>query len=134
MIFGDNAVSAVVERINTNRQTLKDFCGRAYKYERPEQLDGEYIVVNHLDFVRRDVVEEGVVNVNIHIPKTASNEPNAKRLSALAKGIIELFSPSPKYLEGVFFEFYSDSRPVYDNDNTYYVNLKFNVTYNNLNE
>lgn len=134
MILGDDAVSAVVRRINENKQLLTGFKGRAFKYERPETVSGEYIAVNHLDFVRRNAVEEGMLNVNIHVPKTASNEPNAKRLSELVKGVIALFSPSPIYLSGAFFEFYSDSRPTLDNDDTYYVNLKFNVTYNNLNE
>lgn len=134
MILGDDAVTTVVKRINANKQLLTDFKGRAYKYERPEKLDGEYIAVNHLDFVRRNVVEEGVVNVNIHVPKTASNEPNTKRLSTLVKGVIALFSPSPIYIDGAFLEFYSDSRPTLDNDDTYYINLKFNVTYNNLKE
>ena len=107
-------------------------CLVAYKYERPEKLKGEYIAVNHLPFVHRREVEEGVVNVNIHVPKLKSGLPDTRRLAILSQRIVDLF-PEGKYLDTAFYEFLSDSRPTLDNDDTYYVNIQLNVVFNNLN-
>lgn len=133
-MFGDDAVSAMVKYLNRNKDEITDFTGQIFAYERNERYaKSEYIAVNHLDFVRKNVVEEGVVNVNVHVAKLASNEPNKKRLSVLTKRVVSLF-PKPINLNGAWFEFYSDGRPTLDNDETYYVNLKFNVTFSNLKE
>lgn len=129
--LGNDAVGAMVALINA--ANLTGFTGRAYFYERPGKLSGEYIVVNHLPFVHREAVEEGIVNVNIHVPRLSTNEPDAKRLHTLASEVAALVDPRGSYLANTYIEFYADSRPVEDNDGTYYVNLQFKVYYNNLN-
>lgn len=132
MIFGDDAVSAMYRFINAHYKDIGIDKGRIFKYERPQKLDtGVYIVVNHLPFVQQDEINESVVNVNLHVPKTASNEPNTAKLVSIAKNLIAVLGNS-SYMGGAYFEYYSDSRPTADNDDTYYINLKFNVTYNNL--
>lgn len=135
MILGDDAVSAMWKHLNSHIEDIGLGKGRIFKYERPEKLAaGSYIVINHLPFVRRNVIEEGVVNVNVHVPKTPTNEPNTKKMISLIKNALLLFADGTLYLGGCIFEFYADSRPTRDNDDTYYINLKFNVTYNNLKE
>lgn len=132
MMLGDDAVSAMYRFINDNSKAIGVDGRRVFKYERPQKLGiGEYLVINSLPFMRMNAIEEGVVNVNIHVPRTLSNEPNTKRLKSIAKGLLSFFKDAT-YLDGSYFEFYCDSRPTPDNDNTYYINLKFNVTYNNL--
>ncbi len=136
VMLGDMAVTEVVKYLNEalividiNNPTTPV----AYKYEKPEKLGGEYIAVNHLPFVHKDEVGEGVVNINIHVPKLKSNEIPSKRLSVIAKAIVDLFTPEPLYLSKAYYEFLSDSRPTLDNDSTYYVNIQLNVIFNNLN-
>lgn len=129
VMLGDIAVEEVVVLLNNT--ALPCFEGRAYKYEKKEKVSGEYIAVNHLPFVHRGKVEEGTVNVNIHVPKTRTNEPDTKRLRTLATAVAELF-PGNTYINGAYYEFYADSRPVLDGDGTYYVNLQLNVTFNDL--
>lgn len=133
MVLGDDAVSAAFRFLNANKDALKLGNGnRVFKYERPQTFDGGcYIVVNFLPFVYSDVICEGTVNINVHVPKTATNEPNGKRLSKMSRQIAEWFREG-LYLDGAYYELYSDSRPTPDNDDTYYVNIKLNVTYNNL--
>lgn len=128
---GNDAVEQMVGLLM--RANLTDFLGRVFFYEKKNNYEGEYIAVNHLPFVRRDAVEEGIVNVNIHVPRLTTNEPNSKRLSQLAHEIIDLFTPDGLYLDKAYYDFYADSRPVEENDGTYFVNLQFKVTYNNLN-
>ena len=114
-----------------NSETIGVKKNRIFKYERPEKLTvGDYIVVNHLPFTHRDIISEGVVNVNVHSPRTVSNEP-AKKLQIIVGNLLAVFGEE-RYLGGAYFEPYSDSRPTPDNDGTYYINLKFNITYNNL--
>ena len=136
VMLGDMAVTAVVKRINdakTGNGLLKDFEGSAYKYERPASTEGEYIVVNHLPFVHRKSVEEGTVNVNIHVPVLNVNLPDVKRLAELTSAVVELFPEGTVIDDLAYYEFYSDSRPTLDEDQTYYVNLQLNVTFTNLN-
>lgn len=132
MMLGDDAVSALYKFIFDNSKDIGVDKKYIFKYERPKKMIvSEYIVLNHLPFVRRDTIEEGVINVNIHVLRTASDEPNMKRLKTIVKNLLDVVG-SDKYLGGAYFDFYCDSRPTIDNDNTYYINLKFNVTYNNL--
>ena len=132
MMLGDDAVSALYKFIFDNSKDIGVDKKYIFKYERPKKMIvSEYIVLNHLPFVRRDTIEEGVINVNIHVLRTASDEPNMKRLKTIVKDLLDVVG-SEKYLGGAYFDFYCDSRPTIDNDNTYYINLKFNVTYNNL--
>ena len=133
MMLGDKAVSAIYRLFNSNIKKLDIEKGHIYKYERPEKHTGEYIAINHLPFVNIGIIQEGVVNVNVHIPRTENNLPNTKRLGVLCQNIIDLL-PQETYMNGAYFSLYSDSRPTADNDNTYYINLKFNVKYNNYQE
>ena len=134
MMLGDDAVSALYKFIFDNSKDIGVDKKYIFKYERPKKMVvSEYIVLNHLPFVRRDTIEEGVINVNIHVLRTASDEPNTKRLKTIVKNLLDVVGPD-KYLGGAYFDFYCDSRPTIDNDNTYYINLKVNVTYNTLKE
>ena len=134
MVLGDDAVSAMYKYLNSNIENLGIQKGRIFKYEIPEKLSaGDYIAINHLPFVYGEAINEGVVNVNIHCPKTSTNLPDSKKLLGITKKVLGLFN-GENYLGGCYFEFYSDSRPTRDNDDTYYVNIKFKVTYNDLKE
>lgn len=133
-MYGEEAVTAVMREISS--LGLEGFDGGIIKYE-TESPTGEYIAVNHLPFVYGSVVAEGIVNVNVHVPKLKNNEINTKRLSRLWMPIADDFreteeQPYGKQLEGAFFSFYSHSRPTLDSDGTYYVNVQIKVTYNNL--
>lgn len=135
LMLGDMAVTEVVRYLSESLDVrdeahIEDI--PVYKYERPQKLTGEYIAVNHLPFVHRDVVGEGVVNINIHVPKLKSNLPDTRRLAELASAVATLF-PEGTYLDKAFYELLSDSRPTLDNDDTYYVNIQLNVIFNNLN-
>lgn len=134
MTLGDDAVSAMYKLLKKEYKKIGINEHGVFKYEIPKKSSlNEYVVINHLPFVQRDTINEGVINVNIHVKRTASDEPDTRRLKTIVKNILTFFV-SDYYLEGAYFEFYSDSRPTLDNDNTYYINLKFNVTYNNLKE
>lgn len=132
MTLGDDAVSAMYKFLKKEYKKIGINEHGVFKYEIPKKSSlNEYVVINNLPFVQRDTINEGVINVNIHVKRTASDEPDTRRLKTIVKNILTFFV-SDYYLEGAYFEFYSDSRPTPDNDNTYYINLKFNVTYNNL--
>lgn len=138
LMLGNKAVEQVVMRINCAKipkvtSTFVDQYIRAYKYEKGEKEKGEYIAVNHLPFTHGQSrnIEEGTVNVNVHVPKLKSGEVPTKRLEEICQKVIELF-PDDLYIEGAFYNFYCDSRPTLDNDDTYFVNLQIQVTYNNL--
>ena len=136
MMLGDMAVTEVVKYLSENLDVRDESHTKSipvYKYERPQKQTGEYIAVNHLPFVHRRVVEEGIVNVNVHVPVLKSNLPDIKRLGVLTAAILDLF-PEGTYLgDMAYYEFLSDSRPTPDEDKTYYVNLQISVTFNNLN-
>lgn len=132
MMLGDDAVCAMYRLLKKESKSIGINELGVFKYEIPKKSSlNEYVVINHLPFVQQKTINEGVVNVNIHVKRTASDEPNTRRLKTIAKNILVFFEKNT-YLDGAYFEFYSDSRPTPDNDNTYYINLKFNVTYNNL--
>lgn len=131
-MLGDDAVSAMYRLLRKESKNIGINELGIFKYEISKKSSlNEYVVINHLPFVQQDTINEGVVNVNIHVKRTASDEPNTRRLKTITKNILVFFKDNT-YLDGAYFEFYSDSRPTPDNDNTYYINLKFNVTYNNL--
>lgn len=128
LMLGDSAVTEIWKLLNGNG--YKD---KVFKYEKPETFkEGMYVVVNHLPFVHRGEVEEGVVNINVHVKKTRTNEPDTKKLTDNVKAIAALI-PSNTYLGGAYFNFYADSRPTPDKDGTYYINMQVTVTYNDLN-
>ena len=131
-MLGEEAVTNVVKRLNGAAIGKKNggFI-RAYKYEKGKDEDSEYIAVNHLPFINSYEVTDGIVNVNVHIPKTTTNEPDTKRLSQVCKCVINLF-PNDTNINGADYSFYSDSRPTLDNDGTYYVNIKIKVRYTNI--
>lgn len=132
IMLGEKAVTAVVMRINGAKIERKDGgIVRAYKYEKGKDEDSEYIAVNHLPFINSCGVEEGIVNVNVHVPKTTTNEPNTKRLGIVCNSVIQLFSNNTN-IDGMDYSYYCDSRPTLDNDGTYYVNLKIKVRYTNI--
>lgn len=131
-MLGEEAVTNVVKRLNGAAIEKKNggFI-RAYKYEKGKDEDSEYITVNHLPFINSYEVTDGIVNVNVHIPKTITNEPDTKRLSQVCKSVINLF-PNDTNINGADYSFYSDSRPTLDNDGTYYVNIKIKGRYTNI--
>lgn len=131
-MFGDKAVSAMYRFVKSSMAAADEGKVSVYKYERPKKLAcKEYIVINHLPFVNNGSVGEGVVNVNVHVSPTKSGEPDVRRLIHLASSIISQMD-GDTYLDGAYFEYYCDSRPTLDSDDTYYMNIKFNVTFNNL--
>lgn len=138
-MLGNTAVEAVLKRINaakieksTADATTTQYI-RVYKYEKGTKETGEYIAVNHLPFThgRNNNVAQGTVNVNVHVPVLKSGELPTKRLAEICTKVIGLF-PDDTFIDGAYYEFYADSRPTADNDETYYVNLQIQVTYNNL--
>lgn len=132
-MLGDEAVTEMYKYLNGKIESLGIEEGQIYKYERPVKMPHvSYIAINHLPFVRSDVVEEGMVNVNVHVPKTSTNMPDVTKLQNIAKVIVSPFDKEGLYLGKCIFEFYADSRPTLDNDDTYYINLKFNVIFSNL--
>lgn len=139
-MLGSKAVTEVLKRINAakiKKTTLSTDAEqqfiRAYKYEKGEKETGEYIAVNHLPFTHGQGrnVETGTVNVNVHVPILKSNVVPTKRLEELCAQLIALF-PEDTYIDGAYYSYYCDSRPMLDNDETYFVNLQIEVTYNNL--
>lgn len=133
---GEKAVVAVIKELNTLALPL--FTGRIFKYVRREKYTGEYIAVNHLPFVYGSEIGEGIININVHVPRLTTNEPDTGRLYDLWNPIKEHFFVSPTeesegvYLEGAYFSFYSHSLPTPDDDGTYYVNVQLKVNFNNV--
>lgn len=128
MMFGDDAVTAVWRTLSEN-----GYDGKVFKYEKKETYKGaDYIVINHLPFIHRGEVEQGVVNINIHAMKTKTNEPDTAKLVAYAKDIVGLF-PKDTFINGAYYEYYADSRPTPDDDGTFYINVQLSVIYNDLN-
>lgn len=135
------AVESVIKQINaanitkasTSASSLNSPKIRAYKYEKGEKENGEYVVVNHLPFTHGSGknIEDGIVNINVHVPQLKSGGVPTRRLEDLCKQIIGLFQQD-LYINGAYYDFYSDSRPTFDNDETYYVNLQIRVIYNNI--
>lgn len=152
---GLDAVTAVVRYMNAYRQFLfngemgefeffrgtnclwsclyTDVCENVWKYEKRKGYKGEYIVVNNLPFVHRNELETCTVNVNVHVPKLSTEQPNTARLAAISRSVIALFdSKYGTFIDGAYFKFYSDSRPTEDNDDTYYVNIQLDCTFENI--
>lgn len=133
MMLGSMAVTAVANRINAAKLVKTGAANqyiRAYKYEKGEKETGEYIAVNHLPFTHAKDIEDGVVNVNVHVPKLKSGEVPTLRLETLCNEVIALF-PRDTYINGSYYSFSTDSRPMLDNDDTYYTNLQIKVVFGN---
>ena len=131
VMLGDRAVTTVWRHLTAVFGNVDEEIG-IFKYEKESNYSGIYIVINHLPFIHHGPVEEGRININIHVPALRSGLPDSKELSGLTKIVSGLF-PEDYMLDGAYFEFYCDSRPTPDKDGTFYVNIKVNVTYNNLN-
>lgn len=131
VMLGNNAVELIVGYLKGNCIACSKI--PVYFYEKEVGQKNEYIVVNHLPFVHRGEVEEGIVNINVHSKKIKGDMPPAKRLASICSSIVALFKPRGIYLDKAYFEFYADSRPTPDSDGTYYVNLQVRVIYNDLN-
>lgn len=133
LMLGSMAVTAVANRINAAKLVKtgadKQYI-RAYKYEKGEKETGEYIAVNHLPFTHSKNIEDGIVNINVHVPKLKSGEVPTKRLEELCNEVIALF-PKNTYIKGSYYSFSTDSRPILDNDDTYYTNLQIEVVFDN---
>ena len=125
---GNKAATAIWKVLN---EALGSETLRIFKSWKQEDWRGEYISLRPLPFVIDGPVEEGIVNANIHVPKTATNEPNTTRMDELVERVIELF-PQYTLIDGAYYEYLCDSSPVADSDGTFYINTKINVRYNNL--
>ena len=125
---GSKAVTAVWKVLN---EALGSETLRIFKSWKQEDWRGEYISLHSLPFVIDGPVEKGIVNANIHVPKTATNEPDITRMDELVERVIELF-PQYTLIDGAYYEYLCDSNPVADSDGTFYINTKINVRYNNL--
>lgn len=135
LMTGRYAVEAVLKRINDAKIAKATATNatqyiRAYKYEKGTKENGEYIAVNSLPFIHGSHnIETGIVNVNVHVPQLASGGIPTLRLDAICDKVIALF-PKDTIINGAYFNYFCDSRPISDNDETYYVNLQIKVTYN----
>lgn len=134
MMLGRYAVESVLKRINeakiikTSNASLRQYI-RAYKYEKGTDETGEYIAVNSLPFTHgTNNIESGVVNINVHVPQLASEGIPTQRLDEICEEIIALF-PKDTLINGAYYNYFCDSRPISDNDETYFVNLQIKVTY-----
>lgn len=133
---GLEAVTAVVKYLNVNKASIfgNNANGKIFKYEKDETFTGgEYIAVNSLPFPHRYVAASSTVNINVHVPKIQkTGEPDTKRLGDLVNAVRPLFEYDDGILlDGSYFRFDSDSRPVLDGDGTYYVNLAIECLYGN---
>lgn len=89
MMLGDDAVSAMYRLLRKESKSIGINELGVFKYEIPKKSSlNEYVVINHLPFVQQDTINEGVVNVNVHVKRTASDEPNTRRLKTIAKNIL----------------------------------------------
>lgn len=141
LMLGSKAVNVLVSLLNkqkiekhdANDNVLKMRYIRTYPYEKDKSEDGEYICVNFLPFThnRSKEIEDGTININVHVPTNKDGGIPQKRLADICDIIIALFVDE-LYIGGAYYSFYCDSRPMEDNDNTYFVNLQIIVTYNNL--
>ena len=129
---GLEAVTAAAVYINQHKaDVFGGKNGSVFKYEKEDGYSGEYIAVNSLPFVHRGAIEICTVNVNVHVPKLKTNQPNTSRLAAIVKEVVKLFPTDDDYgvfLNGAYFRFFADSRPVADKDDTYYVNIELDCT------
>lgn len=113
---------------------------KVFKHEKKTGFTGEYLVVNCLPFAFGKMVNDvNVLNLNIHVPDSKSGEVASKRLGEIYEDIAELIPTQNDnedidglYLNGSYYSIYSDSNPIKDTDGTHFINLKINVTFNDL--
>lgn len=113
---------------------------KVFKFEKSTGYIGEYIAVNHLPFKFGKVVnDDTVLNVNVHVPAMKSGGADTKRLSTLIQSVSTLIPTASdieddSYLNinNNYYAISTISQPIEDKDNTYFVNVKIVVIYNNL--
>lgn len=113
---------------------------QVFKFEKPVNFSGEYIVVNHLPFIYGNVVNDSnVLNVNIHVPKLSSGNADVARLTELCNEIYSLIPFNVEQEEEIgveinssYYVITSTSNPMEDTDDTYFINLKVKVIFNQL--
>ena len=65
---------------------------RIFKNNRESNFSGrEYIVVNHLPFPQESGLQEGYVNVNIHVKDSDTDEPDSGRIDEISDLVAPLF-------------------------------------------
>ena len=111
---------------------------QVFKHVKTTGFSGEFMVVNNLPFTRGKAVNDmNILNLNVHVPKTSSGTVNSKRLGEL-QTVIEGLIPwksecedteNDLVINGHYYTIEADSNPIEDADNTYFINLKINVTF-----
>lgn len=113
---------------------------KVFKFRKPTNFNGEYIVVNHLPFTYGEVVnDDNILNVNIHAPKLSSGNADIERLTEIYNEIY-LLIPCDIGIEeqigveinGCYYSIISCSQPIEDEDNTFFLNIKVKVIINQL--
>jgi hypothetical protein len=123
------AVTAMTKYLAQNFTAM-----RFFKHVKSTAYTGEYIVVNALPFTVGSA-QYNVINVNIHVPQTASGEVDSARITALQAQFEQLVPRStdeedlPDWLElsGAYFARECDSNPMSDADDTFFINNKVKV-------
>jgi hypothetical protein len=130
---GLEAVTAVAKYIVSQRANIEETDMLVCKYDKEKKANGEYIVVNNLPFTHTEKLSTATINVNIHVPMLPKSETaDTKRLSVLTNKISALFdSEYGTLLNGAYFKFATDSRPIKENDGTWFVNIEIECVYNN---
>lgn len=111
---------------------------RIFKNNRESNFPGrEYIVVNHLPFPQEPGLQEGYVNVNIHVKDDDTGEPDSGRIGEISDLVAPLFQETEdaecnRYTRraGAEFSLYDESFST-DDDDTHYQNFRIKVTYYN---
>lgn len=94
---------------------------------------GEYILLDHQPFTFEDVVGNGVVNVQVHVPDLAGGKQNRERLQEICVDVIGLF-PDDTFLNGYYVDVLSVSDSTADEEaGTHFLTIELSITYNNLN-
>lgn len=123
---GLEAVTAVAVYIGANKVTVfGERGGKVFKYEKKKDYAGDYIAVNNLPFIHRNITQTDTVNVNVHVKDLDTGEPNTKRLAEIVNEVVDMFN----FTDGVklgqaYYRYFSDSRPTPDRDGTSYVNIQ----------
>lgn len=119
---GYDAVTVIAKNIQDNTGI------EVFKYDKPSNHIGEYIVVNQLSFGKSSINFD-IINVNIHIPDINHDSPNLIRIESVTKQLLPLFEH--KNYKGAYFDLEQDNI-LKDVDGTHYKNLRIRTTHVNL--
>lgn len=113
---------------------MKKASGGLYKFQRPANSIKEDVVINSLS-VNREEVQQGIVNVNIHVPNLIisgdSSQPNTKRLDELSDLFQQAFEGEIWEANGQY-EFNIQQDILFqDSNNQHYIN--FRIEFNSIN-